>query len=337
MPNKATIEDIALRAKVGRGTVSRVLNNHPNVSETTREKVLKAIAELDYRPSFAARHMRTQRSHLIGFLTDEVASTPYAGAIIQGAQDAAWEENRILLVVNVGRNIAITEAAVEALLERDVEGIIYAAMYHRAIVVPENIREVPVVLANCFVTDRSLPSVVPDEFNGGRLATEALLAKGHQRIGFINVNTLTPGIPAAVGRLEGYKAALQSYGISFDADLVRFGKGDPESGYRYCYELMSQKHPPTAIFCGNDRTAMGTYNALRELGQTIPEDIAIISFDNQELIATALKPDLTTMQLPHYEMGAWAANYLFQQNLDESLPSPIQKILDCPLVERSSI
>lgn len=330
---KPTIQDIAYHAGVGPGTVSRVLNNHPNVSEKTRTKVLAVMEAMDYRPSFAARHMRTQKSQLIGFITDEVATTPYAGEIIQGAQDVAWEKERFLMVVTTGNDFGRTQAAVEALLERDVEGIIYAAMFHREARLPDEIREVPTVLANCYIADRSLPSVVPDEFNGGYSATLALLAKGHKRIGFLNVNPIEPGVPASIGRLNGYKQALAEYNLHYDPAIIRFGNGDADSGYRYTYEVMSLPQPPTALFCGNDRMAMGAYNALRELNLRMPNDVAVVGFDNQELITTALRPSLTSVQLPHYAMGYWAMDYLFK--LDDD-PTPVQHLIECPLVERDS-
>jgi len=311
------------------------LNNYEHISPKKRQRVEKAMLELDYRPSFTARHMRTQRSRLIGFLTDEVATTPYAGDIIRGAEEVTWNNNHILLVISAGDNLHHAEAAVNAMLEREVEGIIYAAMYHRPVRLPDNIYEVPTVLANCYVEDRSLPSVVPDEIQGGYDATMQILARGHQRVAFIN---LKPGIPASEGRLAGFKKALAQHGIPFDKTLIRNGNGHPDDGYTYTKELMTLPNPPTALFCGNDRTAMGAYDALRKLKLEIPTDVGVMSFDNQEIIASALHPSLSTMQLPHYEMGCWAANYLIQHSPDapEAEP-PVQQLLPCPYVERESL
>lgn len=335
MSKKPTIQDIAVKAGVSPATVSRVLNNYEHISAKKRQRVEKAIAELEYRPSFTARHMRTQRSRLIGFLTDEVATTPYAGDIIRGAQELAWNNSHILLVISAGDNLLHAEEAVNAMLERDVEGIIYATMYHRPVHLPENIYEAPTVLANCYVQDRSLPSVVPDEVQGGYDATLQVLARGHRRIGFIN---LTTGIPASIGRLAGYKRALHEHNVPFDETLIRYGNGDPNFGYSYAKELMTMPNPPTALFCGNDRTAMGAYDALRKLKLEIPNDVAIMGFDNQEIIASALHPSLSTMQLPHYEMGSWASTYLMQQqSAGESSEPALQQLLPCPYVERESL
>jgi LacI family transcriptional regulator len=330
----ATIRDVAARSGVSIKTVSNVVNErHARVGPETRARVLAAIEELGYRPHAAAKGLRLNRSHTIGFVTDEILTTPYAGSIIKGAQDLAWAHGMILMIVNTGRDAVLTEVAIETLHERRVEGIIYAAMYHKVVQLPDTIREVPAVLLNCYLQDWSLPSIVPDEVTGGREATEALLRKGHRRIGLINAGRV---IPAAVGRLEGYGQALAAYEIPFDHSLVRSGNTMADSGYRYTLELMRLTDPPTALFCGTDRTAMGAYDALKELGLSIPGDVAVRGFDNEELIAPYLRPPLSTSTLPHYEMGQWSVQYLLERGQAPLEDPPIQHLIHCPLVERAS-
>ena len=335
---KHTIEDIAVAAGVSRGTVSRVLNNHPSVSAATRERVMQVIESLNYRPNFSARHMRTASSNLVGFglIADEVITTPYAVDMIRGAQEALWANNKVMLVVNAGKQTEFTQYSLEAMMERRVEGIIYAAEYHQTVEIPPGLEGVPVVLANCFAADRSLPSVVPDEEQGGYTATQTLLAKGHRRIGFINLGGDPVPVPAATGRLRGYKKALSEYDVPFDPALVRDTGQTPKDNYEITLDLMSLPDPPTAIFCGNDRTAMGCYGALSHLGLRIPDDIAVMGFDNQKDIAAGLWPPLTTIQLPHYAMGAWAVKYLETYTGKDEHPA-IQQLLPCPLVERASV
>lgn len=330
-----TMSDIARQAGVSRTTVSFVLNNHASsasIPGETKDRVLEAAKKLAYRPNLAAKGLRTNQTHTIGFIADEITTTPYAVNIIKGAQDVAWAYGKLLLIVNISSDASMKETAIEMMLERQVDGIIYAAMYHHEVTLPANIHEGPAVLLDCFCADRLLPSVVPDEIQGGRMATEVLLKKGHRRIGFIN--ELNP-IPASSGRLEGYKQALQAYDIPFDESLVRLHHCNATGGYQGAQELMHLSEPPTAIFCFSDFAAMGAYDALRTLGISIPGEVAVMGFDNHELIAAQLMPPLSTMELPHYEMGKWAVRYLLEHS-GESLP-PVQHTIACPYIERRSI
>ena len=211
-------------------------------------------------------------------------------------------------------------------------------MYHRPVALPANLASATVktVLLDCFVADRSVASVTPDEIGGGYAATEALIAKGHRRIGFINDSA---PIPATFGRLKGYTQALAKHGIPFDEALIHTVVTDtPAACYEGTLTLMQQPHRPTALFCYTDRMAMGAYDALRKLNLRIPDDVAIVGFDNQEIIAASLHPGLCTMQLPHYEMGVWSVKYLLGEIPEsEGGARPIQKVLPCPYVPRASV
>jgi LacI family transcriptional regulator len=331
-----TMLDIAKRVGVSRTTVSFVLNNiaTAGIPEETRNRILDVSRELKYRPNAVAKGLRTRRTDCIGFVTDEIATTPFAGDIIKGARNAAWANNTLLLIINTGDDGPVQEAAIEMLLERQVDSIIYAAMYHHVVHPPANIREVPTVLLNCYDADRSLPSVAPDEVMGGYIATETLIRRGHRRIGLVN---LPAHLPAAIGRLQGYQQALRAYDLPFDSTLIRTSSGYADEGYHETLALMRIAAPPTAIFCATDRIAMGTYDALRTLQLHIPDDVAVLGFDNQELIAAYLRPALTTMALPHYEMGQWAVTYLLEHPEQEEMSSPVQHVLPCPLILRQSV
>lgn len=331
--SKYTIKDIAKHAGVGTTTVSRVLNDHPYVSEEKREKVLQAIEDLNYRPNFNARWLRESSSGLIGFVTDDVAITPFAVDIIRGAQEAAYKQSYVLLVMNTDSSLQSAESAVEFLLERQVVGIIYAAMFHRAVDLPSNIYQVPTVLANCYARDHSLPAAVPDEFIGGYRATRTLLEVGHRRIAFLNVTP--PAVDAAEGRLAGYREALSEFDLPFDEALIADAVEDAQINFETTQDLLSLPNPPTAFFCGNDRTAMSSYAAIKANGLRIPEDIGVVGFDNQYSIPENLIPMLTTIQLPHYEMGKWAFNQLLADDFNEN--SPPHELIDCPLVIRNSV
>jgi len=333
MSKKATIQDIADLAEVGAGTVSRVINDHPNVSARTRKKVLDAMDKLEYRPSFAARHMRLGRSGMIGLLTDQVTTTPYAVDIIRGAQDVTAQHDKILTTFSVGDDLSNTEAMIETMLEREVEGIIYAAMWHHPVRLPENINDVPTILVNCYSEQYDIPAVVPDEFWGGYSATKHLIEQGHHRIGFINIEA---DIPASVGRLSGYQQALVESNIPYDIDIVRGGSNLAETGYRSTFDLVTGNAPVTAIFAGSDRIAVGVYDAVKEVGLQIPKDIAVIGFDNIELIATSIRPRLSTIQLPHYEMGVFGVKKLIQLLNGEDLDFSLAKIACPPIIRKST-
>lgn len=325
--------DVAKLAGVSQTTVSFVINENPGIPEETKERVLAAIAEIGYRPNMAARHMRTRRTNMIGLVADQIATTPYAGQIIKGAQDAAWKNGKILLNVNIDDEPGLERTGLEILLERQVEGIIYATMFHRPVQPHPFLYETNSVLLDCFDPIGSLPSVVPDEVEGGYTATRYLAELGHRSIGFIsNIDD----IPATGGRMRGYCRALEEAGLPYQAELVRQEESNAKGGYRAAMGLFQQAERPTAVFCFNDRMAMGAYDALRKLGLRIPEDVAIVGFDNQEIIADNLYPSLTTLQLPHYEMGEWAVNFLIN-NLEQANPeNPIQHKIGCPLVRRES-
>ena len=330
MQLKPTIQHIARQAGVSVTTVSRVLNEHPNVRPGTRARVEEVMAALEYRPNFAARSMRTQRSQVIAFVTDQIATTPFAVRTVEGAQRLAWEHGKLLFVVNTSGDASLEEAVLENLLERQVEGVVYAALYHRRVEPPALLKEVPTVLIDCFSDDGAFTSVVPDEAKAGFTATQTLLELGHRRVALLN---LRRGTVAAEQRQAGYEQALAERGLELDKKLVRYGDWTASGGYLHTLAVMQLPEPPSALFCANDRTAMGAYDALRELGLNVPEDVSVIGFDDQEVIAAYLRPALTTMALPHFEMGRWAVNAL----LAGQEQTPVQAKLECPLVPRASV
>jgi LacI family transcriptional regulator len=213
-------------------------------------------------------------------------------------------------------------------------------MYHRQVTVPDRLSGLPVVLLDATSADPQYASVVPDEVGGGRDAVRELIAAGHRRIGFA---TNIDDIPATHGRHTGYRQALTEAGIPLRPDLIVVEESDTPGGYRATMELLRRPDPPTGIFCFNDRMAMGAYRAAHELGLRIPEDLSIVGFDNQELIADGLFPGLTTVALPHYEMGAWAVRALIGTIDADAGPQPpsgdrpTQATMPCPVVRRSSV
>ncbi len=330
----ATMADVARAAGVSRTAVSFVLNDRTDVliSEETRERIHEAAVSLGYRRNAAAQALAKQSTGWFGLVT-EIVTSPFAVDVIRGAQQRAWIDERFLLIAPSDAEPDMESQAIEKLLEQRVEGIIIAATWHRGIDVPDNARAVPCVLVNCFDNAGDLPSVVPDEVAGGRRAARVLLDAGHTRIGHI---TLTPDIPAQIGRLEGFRAELAVDGVVLDIDMIVPGDGTANSGFAGTSILLDAAEPPTAIFCGNDRIAMGAYDAIKSRGLRIPEDISVVGFDDQEVLAAYLRPDLTTVALPFAEMGAAGVSMLTAMTAGSQLDNP-RVAIDCPLHIRSSV
>lgn len=332
---RTTIKDVAARSGVSITTVSHVLNEvaGKRVSDATRERVFRAAEELGYRPNRLAQGLRTQRTGMIGFLSDEILTTPYAGRMIMGAQDAAQAGDVLLLVLNSDDDPVLAARQLDALLERDVDGLVYATYYHRVVAPPAQLRQLPSVLLDARTDDDGLSSVVPDEIGGSRAAVEELLAAGHRRIGFLNN---ADDIPAKPLRLVGYRTALAAYGVDFVEELVMVAPSNTRGAFAAATALLTATAPPTALFCATDLMAMGAYQAVHELGLRIPDDVSVVGFDDQELVADSLRPGLTTVALPHYAMGRWAVETLLRQIADPTL-EPQHEIAGCPLVRRSSV
>ena len=326
-----TMRDVAEAAGVSVATVSNVVNDKKSarIGADARQRVHDAVSDLGYRPNALAKTLSSGSSKFIGLVADAIATTPFAGQIIHGAQDEAWKHGFVLLVANTEGDPAAEEAAIAMMLEHKVRGVLYSTWYHRAVVPPQALRETDYVLVDCYEANAASPAVVPDEVQGGYTATGLLLEAGHRRIAFINT---TSSSPARSGRLKGYRRALAEAGIEFDPALVLEAHPDQEGGYAATDRLLEQK--VTAVFCHNDRVAMGLYDGVRERGLTIPRDIAIAGFDNQEVIAAHLRPPLSTVALPHYELGAAGVRVLL--GLD-SVPKDSPMLISCPAVSRSSI
>ena len=332
---RVTMTDIARLAGCSQSTVSVVLNNTPNIriSKETRERVLKGAEQLGYEivPGHAAL---TGRPRQIAVLFDRIATSPEAVISIDGAREMAWTTGHIVAVAQTLNDPEMEPITIDAMLRNGVDAIVYGTIMTRKVEVPRPLyaARVPVVLLNCYSDDRAFPSVCPGEVAGGHRATDALLAAGHRRIAII---TGEMWMDAARDRLRGYRQALATADIPYDPGLVREGNWQTSAGYEQTHALMSLRIPPTAIFCCNDRMAVGCYEALKERGLSIPDDVSVIGYDDEE-VARHLSPQLSTLVLPHREMGRWAIERALTASYGHHGKQPITK-LECPLIERDSI
>jgi LacI family transcriptional regulator len=331
--------DIAKLAGVSQSTVSLVINHMSGakVSKVTRETVLRIARELGYPVERHAHLAAAQTRNLIVYLTDELTTSPHAMQTIDGAKDAAWEHD-CLVAVFATRGDPELEAAVFArMLDHPaLLGVIYSTIFTRAVTVPAALDATPTVLLNCHTKchtrDRGRASVVPSELLGGYTATMHLIENGHSRIGFINGERW---IEAAAERLKGYRQALSTADIPFDPVLVRAGDWQVAAGYDHALSLLDLPQRPTALFCANDLMAIGALDAARERNLLVPRDLSVIGYDDQD-IARYTHPPLTTVLLPNYEMGRWAADSLIAQCRATHTSKAVIK-MECPLVARDSV
>jgi LacI family transcriptional regulator len=335
MTKRPRLADVARAAGVSTATVSMVLNDTggSRIGTETRERVRAIAAELGYRPNTLARGLRTSRTNMLGFVGDDVATAPFAGQMIRGAHDAAREAGFLLLMVDTYGESAETAEAIGALQERQIDGIVYATMYHQVIDVPADMGTTPHVLLDARAADGSASSVVPDE-RGGTLAVLSELADaGHVRIGHI---TTVVDVEAKRLRLDTWREHVAAGGLDPADLLVEGTESLTYCGYESALQLLDRPDRPTAVFVFNDRMAMGVYRAAARLGLAIPQDLSIVSYDDQELIAPALYPGLTSAALPHYEMGRWAVLELLRR-LDDPEAAPVQHLMPCPVSRRDSV
>ncbi|WP_345541108.1 substrate-binding domain-containing protein, partial [Phytohabitans rumicis] len=254
----------------------------------------------------------TRKTATIAFVSDIVATTRFASGLIRGALDAARERDHVLLIAETQGDPAFEQHAIDAMLDRQVDGVIYAAMATRRLTVPPALLAGPVVLLNA-TSPNGLPCVLPDDERAGWTAVTVLLESGHRdRIAVIGRNRLKENDPevsmAATARLAGIRGALADVGAAVHRE-VSCPDWLPEHGYAAMRTLLRKPERPTAVVCMNDRLAFGAYQAIAEVGLSVPRDVSVVSFDDDP-IAAWLHPGLSTVALPHELMGRRAVDLL---------------------------
>jgi len=333
---RVRISDVAAAAGVSTATVSLVLNDRTSrISEATRERVRHAAAEVGYTPNSVARGLRTQRSRTIGLISDTIATTPFAGRMLSGAQDVAREHGYLVFLVDTDADPTVEREAIRALADQQVDAMIYACMWHRVVDVPESLPRDSVFL-DCRPEAGGFPAVVPDDRAGGVAAVRELVAAGHRRIAYVDVE-LSDAPVASDLRHEGYLQVLAEAGITADPALHVRGATSTAGGRAATDALLDlpEDRRPTALFCFNDRMAAGAYVAAHHRGLEIPRDLSIVGYDDQQLVAAELDPPLTTVALPHYEMGRWAMEVALSIRAPDESGSA--HLMPCPIVRRDSV
>ncbi len=324
------MKDVALEAGVSQSTVSFVLNGIEDmrISSETRARVLRAVRDLGYRPRTAGRPPKGAGSSVIGLLVDEIVTSPFASISIDAIQSTAWKQSVIVETVVTGGDKDYERAILRKWTADRVRGVIYSSILTHVVSPPEQLFNHRTILMNCYDKHGRFPAIVPAERRGGEAAAQVLIEAGHKRIAFIKGE---PWMDASKMREEGFERAMLAAGLEIDPDLIVEGNLLPSSGRSATLSLMANQRPPEAIFCANDLTAVGCYEALKELGLKVGVDVAVVGYDDQE-IAQHLYPSLTTVLLPHAEMGQLATEMILSEN-----DIPIEETrLVCPLVRRHS-
>ena len=304
-----TLEDISKATGFSVPTVSRVLSNsrYP-VSAATRQRIIEVAQTLGYRPNLSARSLRTDRTHTIGILVDDIMS-PFVPPIVRGIQDHLVEHGFLSLIVNSDWNPDFEHAAIESLLSRPVDGIIFVEYSHLAMNAALEQSQKPHLFVHRLFSGSIKNSIVPDDYYDASLAVRHLLSLGHRRIGYINGPN---NWHSARERLAGYRDELARHGIIFDPTLVQPGDWEFDSGYAAARRLLERAERPTALFAANDLMALGAIYGLQDAGLAVPADIAVVGYDNRDF-TTIFRPKITTVSLPTYEMGRTAAELLLKQ------------------------
>jgi len=339
----ATLSDIAATVGVAPMTVSRVLNRKGYVSDETRDKVLSVVKEMNYRRNGLARSLKRQRTETIGLVLGDI-SNPYSTELARAVREAATAKNYNLFICISEHSAEEDIAAFESLTSHSIDGLIVATRandlgdeYLKSIV--EN--NVPVVVIGRDFYHEQIDYISADNLHGGYEATRHLIDLGHRRIGFIGA-TLDNG--AKLKRLQGYVNALDEHKIEIDERLVTGrreaktgvpGYSTEKIGYEGMKRLLSLPNRPAAVFARNDFTAIGAMTAIKESGLRIPQDVAIIGFDDIPL-AVHMSPPLSTVRQPMRLQGQIAAEMLLRRiEADEDFPRE-EKILTCELIIRES-
>ena len=326
----ATIRDVAKRANVGIGTVSRVLNDSPSVSDETRKKVLAAIDELDYRPNPIARQLSTGRTLTIGVILPHLTMPSYVERL-RGVQRALADTEYDLILFSVENPVQRDTFFEDLSWAPRVDGILIISL-------PPTDKQaerfansqIPTVLVDAYHPD--LCCIVTDDIDGGRMVTEYLIGLGHHKIAFLGDFLETPFHPSMRFRFQGYQEALYEAGIPFSPNYHVEGHNDRRTARKLANQLLSLEDPPTAIFAGCDTQAIGVLDKARELGIGIPEELSVIGYDG---IRDAEYLNLTTIEQHLFDSGIEGVQLLFQA-LEHGTDKPCRKNVPFELVIRGT-
>jgi LacI family transcriptional regulator len=328
----STIKDIATRAGVSTATVSYVINGTRYVSEELRERVLTAVADLDYRPNAVAQSLRQKKTRTIGLIIPD-NSNPFFAEVAKGVEDAGYDASVSVMLCNSDGSFDRELRYLQLLRDKQVDGVIFIATTpradHLAAVVE---RSIPTVVFYREVPQLNVDTLVVDNFGGGCLATRHLIELGHTNIAC--VAPASTNSPSAL-RVSGFRRAMEEAGLPIDEALIYRGDNRFVGGHEGAEHLLATSKPFTAVFAGNDVMALGAIRTFRQHGLAVPGDISVVGFDGIAL-GDFVTPSLTTVVQPRYEAGQTAFRLLLERIDDGNARSPRAIGLETALVVRES-
>ena len=327
-----TIKDVASKAGVSIATVSRALNGSPLVTDETRAKVVKLANELKYTPNMMARGLMLKKSETLGVILPDLHGD-FFSEVMKGIDEIARQNGYHILVSSSHSDKKEIESMLKVMRSGRVDGLIIMSPHLDSTSLNDYLTDdLPVVLLNCSISEKANESIIIDNFNGANQMVRHLIKHGHKRIAIIKGEENNFD---AEERLKGYRSALYDAGIELNPKLELPGNFNEESGYTAMKKILNLKPRPTAVFASNDAMAIGAISAIQNKGLRIPEDIAICGFDDVP-IAKYLKPSLSSVHVPIYDLGTNAALKLFRFIKNENNIQEEKIVLQTTLIVRES-
>lgn len=314
-----TIFDVAREANVSMATVSRVVNGNPNVKPSTRKKVLEAIERLGYRPNAVARGLASKKTTTVGVIIPDISNIFFA-ELARGIEDIATMYKYNIILSNSDQNKEKELHLLNTMLAKQVDGILFMG----GNITEEHVSEfqkspVPIVLAATIEPNNAIPSVNIDYEQAAFEAVAYLLEKGNKRVAYVTGPT---NDPINQKKLAGYRRALETHGLTYEEELVIEGDNSYDSGIEAYEKIAELAEKPTAVFAGTDEMALGVIHSAQDHGVRIPDQLEVIGFDNTRL-ATMVRPRLTTVMQPMYDIGAVAmrllTKYMNKENVENHI------------------
>ena len=311
-----TLLDVAQHAGVSAATVSRVLAGKPHVREETRQRVLSSIEALGYQPNRVARSLRVRRSRTIGLIISDIQN-PFFTSLVRAVEDVAYEHKHAIFLCNSDEDIDKETLYIDLMCAERVAGVVISPTRETNTPCHKLLDAgIPLVTVDRRILDLKVDAVVVDNDGASFQLTEHLIQRGHKRIGAVFG---PPETTTGKERKRGYLRALSAYGLTPSPDLVCSGPPKEALGYQYAKQTLTMSDPPTALYAGNNLLTIGVMRAIYELGLRIPQDIALVSFDELDWMSL-VQPALTAVAQPIYKLGSVAARLLLARIQDGTCP-----------------